>query len=196
VKKKRSMQVNSKYHISRDRIAEEQVLIEQARKTPERFEQLYVQYYENIFRFVYQRLDSKDQAFDITQQVFLKALTNLGKYTFRGVPFSSWLYRIASNEINDVFRRNKAQRTINIESVHIHAMLDEMEEDKHEEYYNRLISAIENLEEDDLMLIEMRYFEKRPFKEIAEIMSVTESNAKVKVYRIIEKLRKQILPNR
>src|SRR5438552_2058242 len=94
-------------------------MIADAKSNPALFSGLYDKYYEPIFRFVYQRLDDKDFAFDTTQQVFLKALNNIEKYEFRGFPFSSWLYRIASNELTNGFRANKAIRTVNIESVFI-----------------------------------------------------------------------------
>ena len=44
-----------------------------------------------------------------------------------------------------------------------------------------------------MQMIEMKYFEKRQFKEIAEILDITETNAKVKAHRIIEKLRKTLM---
>ena len=50
----------------------------------------------------------------------------------------------------------------------------------------------QELPEDELQLIEMRFFEKRSFKEIGEILEITENNAKVKTYRILEKLKKII----
>ena len=52
------------------------------------------------------------------------------------------------------------------------------------------ISSADTLKPDELTLIELRFFEQRPFKEIAEILDITESNAKVKTYRILERLRK------
>ena len=55
------------------------------------------------------------------------------------------------------------------------------------------MKVLHDLPEDDLQLVEMRYFEKRAFKEIAEILEITENNAKVKVYRVLERLKKMIL---
>ena len=43
------------------------------------------------------RVDDVEAAYDITSNVFVKALTNIHKYEFRGVPFSSWLFRIAKS---------------------------------------------------------------------------------------------------
>ena len=64
-----------------------------------------------------------------------------------------------------------------------------------EEYKSVLMTVIKNLPEDDVQLIELRFFEKRPFKEIAEILNLTETNAKVKLYRILEKVKKTLTKN-
>lgn len=182
----------SKYHATATDMANEQVVVEAAKKDPARFGPLYDKYFEQIFRFIYQRVDDKEHAFDATQQTFLKALNNLHKYEFRGVPFASWLYRIASSEVNNLFRAEKAQRTVNIESVSVYHIIEEIQESKIDAYHDKIVGIISELPEEELQLIEMRFFEKRAFKEIGEILNMTENNAKVKTYRILDKLKKMI----
>jgi len=180
----------SKYHSTVNDLSAENVWIEAAKIDSEKFALLYDKYYEQIFRYIYQRIDDKEQAFDSTQQVFIKALEKLPKYEFKGVPFSSWLYRIAYNEVIDLFRSQKTERTVNIDSVSVYTLIEEIQETKIDEYHDKIVSIISELPEDELQLIEMRFFEKRAFKEIGEILNITENNAKVKTYRIIEKLKK------
>ncbi len=183
----------SKYHATTTDLANELGIIERAKKDISKFAPLYDKYYEQIFRFIFQRLDDKEQAFDTTQQVFIKAMDHLHKYEFRGVPFASWLYRIASTEMHNLFRAQKIQRTVNIDSVNVYDLIEELQENKIEHYHDKIVGIIANeLEEDDLQLIEMRFFEKRSFKEIGEILNITENNAKVKTYRILERLKKNI----
>jgi RNA polymerase sigma-70 factor, ECF subfamily len=183
----------SKYHATQTDLVNEQTSVEAAKQNPAKFAMLYDKYYEQIFRYIYQRVDDKEQAFDATQQVFVKALENLHKYEFRGVPFASWLYRIAFSEVNNLFRSQKVQRTVNIDSVSVYGIIEELEESKIEQYHDKIVAIIgEQLEEDELQLIEMRFFEKRSFKEISEILDITENNAKVKTYRILERLKKMI----
>src|SRR4051812_1479618 len=98
-------------------LLQESRCVEEAKRDPLKFEALYNSYYEKIFRFVYQRVDEKEVAFDITQQTFMKAMLNIRKYEYRGLPFSSWLYRIARNELNQLFRKNSSHRTINIDET-------------------------------------------------------------------------------
>jgi RNA polymerase sigma-70 factor (ECF subfamily) len=92
-----------------------------------------------------------------------------------------------------VLRKQQTQRTVNIDSVGMGDMVQEMEEDQYAEWMPVLSAAVADLEEDDLQMIEMRFFEKRPFKEIADILEMTENNAKVKTYRILEKLKKILI---
>jgi RNA polymerase sigma-70 factor (ECF subfamily) len=173
----------------------EQHLIEAAKQNPEHFGPLYDKYYKQIFGYVYQRMDCKDTAFDLTSQVFLKALTNIEKYEYKGVPFASWLYRIAHSEVMQSFRTKKNLRTINADISDLRNICEEVEQEYMEEYKSVLMTVIKNLPEDDVQLIELRFFEKRPFKEIAEILNLTETNAKVKLYRILEKVKKTLTKN-
>ena len=183
------MTVNPLYHQTNQRMEEELSWIRRAQKDPECFGPLYRKYHEQIFRYIYQRMDDEELAFDVTSQVFMKALNNLHKYEYRGVPFSSWLYRIAKSELYQSFRDRKAERTVNIESFQLFEMIDEFEEDQTEENKRKLFNSLAKMKEKDLQLIELRFFERRSFKEIGEILEVTENNAKVKAFRAIEKLK-------
>jgi RNA polymerase sigma-70 factor (ECF subfamily) len=58
-------------------------------------------------RQIYYRISNYHEAEDVTEQVFLKAIQNLKGFQWRGAPFSSWLFRIAVNEVNDYFRSSR-----------------------------------------------------------------------------------------
>ena len=184
------MAVNPIYHQTKDRLMEEMSLITSAKKDPERFGPLYTKYHDQIFRYIYQRMDDQELAFDVTSQVFIKAMNNLHKYEYRGVPFSSWLYRIAKSELNQAFRDRKARKTVNVENMHIFEMIEEFEEDNSSENKAKLISCLSKLNENDLQILEMRYFERRSYKEIGEILEITENNAKVRSFRALDKMKK------
>lgn len=187
------MAVNPVYHQTDDRLNEELMLISHAKRDPEQFGPLYSKYHEQIFRYVYQRMDDEELAFDVTSQVFIKAMNNLHKYEYRGVPFSSWLYRIAKSELYQAFRDRKARRTVNVESMHMFEMIEEFDEEDSSENKARLIKVLSDLKENDLQLIELRYFEKRSYREIGEMLDLTENNAKVRTFRALERLKKQFL---
>lgn len=187
------MSVNPVYHQNSAKLEEEQGWIRRAQKDPEKFGPLYRKYHEQIFRYIYQRMDDRELALDITSQVFMKALNNINKFEFRGLPLSSWLYRIAKSELYQAFRDQKVQRTVNIETVHLSSMVLEMEGDENTENRDKLFRMLKKLNEKDLQLIELRYFEKRSYREIGEILDLTENNAKVKSFRALEKLKKHFI---
>lgn len=184
------MSINPLYHHTEEKLQQELQFVKAAQKDPRRFAPLYDKYHEQIFRYIYQRMDDKDLAFDVTSQVFLKALNNIERYEYRGVPFSSWLYRIAKSEVYQSFREKKTRRTVNVESVQLEGFIEEWEEDTTEENRKILLDVISTLKEEEVQLVEMRYFEKRSYREIGEILELTENNAKVKTHRILNKMKK------
>jgi RNA polymerase sigma-70 factor (ECF subfamily) len=99
------------------------------------------------------------------------------------------LFRIAKSELYQSFRDKKAQRTVSLDSVTIVQFIDELNEDYSEEQRTTLLNSLKLLKDHQLQLIEMRFFEKRSFKEIGEIVGLTENNAKVKTFRALVKLK-------
>ena len=171
---------------------EEQARIAAAKNDPKHFRYFYDKHYKEIFLFIFRRTDDEEVSADIAQQVFLKAMQSIDRYTYRGIPFSAWLYRIASNEVMQHFRDQQKFRIVSIENEGVNEIMEE--EYGHIEIAKReaLFSAIKKLNAADLELIEMRFFEKRSFKEIGDIKGITENNAKVKVHRILERVRNSI----
>ena len=185
------MKTNFIYHQNALVLQEELTLIEKAKMNPQFFAPIYSKYYDSIFRYIYKRVDEQEAAFDITSNVFTKALAALNKFEFRGVPFSSWLFRIAKSELYQSFRDKKASRTVNIDMVTIVQIVDDFCDDQSETNRQKLLQSLKLLKENELKLIEMRFFEKRSFREIGEILDLTENNAKVKTFRALIKLKKK-----
>ncbi len=69
------------------------------------FAQLYERYLDRVYRYVAYRVGAREEAEDITSQVFLRALESLGSYRWQGFNFSAWLFRIAHNLLVDRLRR-------------------------------------------------------------------------------------------
>lgn len=177
--------------LTKPTIVNEQGLIEKAKKNNADFRPLYEHYYNPIFRFILRRVGDKQLTADLTSQVFLKALQGIGRYTDQGVPFSAWLYRIAINEVSMFFRKQKNERLVTVEPetlVHLH---EELTADQSLGYLkDKLGAMLQKLSESELHVVELRFFEQLSFKQIAEILEITEVNAKVKVYRTLDKLKK------
>ena len=178
--------------LSSQQIQEEYLLVEAAKQDPRSFGKLYERYHHQIFLFVFKRVDDEEIAADLSSQVFLKAMMNLKKYTYKGVPFSAWLFRIASNEIAQHFRKVNKNRVVVLEDRMVKDLEDEFEDKAVLEVnIDVLKSVIQDLKPAEVQLLELRFFEKRPFKEVADILDITENNAKVKIYRLLQKMRKK-----
>ena len=190
------VKINSKYHKTEIQIKSEHRLVQEAKKNKEKFRPIYNRYYEIVFRFIYQRTGDETTTSEIVSDVFYKALENIDRYEFRGLPFSSWLLRIAHNETIKYYRKASKTRVVKLETSHLQNLTPEENENHIEKLKPFLLKALQNLKIDDLQLIEMRFFEGRPFKEMAEILNKRESAVKMKVYRTLEKLKVLIQNNK
>tara|TARA_Y100000766_G_C18916108_1_gene611513 strand:+ start:7954 stop:8529 length:576 start_codon:yes stop_codon:yes gene_type:complete len=179
------------YHQSESQIQKEENILRQAVKEPEAFAQIYEKYYLMIFKFVLQRVENEHTASEIVSDVFAKAIFNLKKYKFKGTPFSAWLYRVAYNEVITSFRKQKKVRTVNIPDS-AWSLLKNDDEDCNDNTIsiNKLKNCLKKLKPNEVVLIEMRFFEDRAFKEIGEILGLTTENARVKTHRALKKLQK------
>ena len=93
--------------------ADERLLVEAAQKDPARFGDLYELHFELVYAFVSRRVGiRRDVAEDLTAEVFHKALANLHRFEWRGVPFGAWLLKIAANAIADQAKRSERELSI------------------------------------------------------------------------------------
>ena len=166
------------------------LLIQKAQQDPAAFRPLYEKHFRRIFVFVLHRVGEKQLCSDITSQVFLKALLNIKKYKHSGVPFSAWLYRIALNETYDYLRKMNRYRHVSIDDAGIEKLHEELTaETRLFDLEEKLPSILEKLTPEEVHLLELRFFEQRPFKEVGEILGITENYAKVRVYRLLDKMK-------
>lgn len=176
--------------MSEAEIREEYSILEKSRKDPRAFGVLYEKYFDRIFNFIYRQTDDEELTADLCSQTFLIALKNVDKYQFRGVPVSAWLYKIASNEVNKHYRKKKRNKVFSIEEMRVRELIEQANEEYDEEIIQRLMNFLKDLPTDMLQVLELRFFEDKDFKEIAFILDITESGAKMRTYRALDRLRK------
>jgi RNA polymerase sigma-70 factor (ECF subfamily) len=141
--------------------------------------ELYEQFAPEIFRYVLRHLNNHRQdAEDLTDEVFVKALQRLGGYEYRGAPFSAWLYRIARNQVIDHMRTLPRRRAASIDAVP--EMTDRAAErsltgalDK-----NELTDALIHLSDDQRRAVSLRFLSEYSTAETAAIMGKTEDAIK------------------
>jgi len=86
---------------------QEKDLIEQCHENPAAFGQVFDMWYPAIFAYVFRRTADYDLSKDIAAETFLKAFLKINSFQWRGISISAWLYRIAGNELNQYYRRDK-----------------------------------------------------------------------------------------
>lgn len=177
--------------MSEAEIREELLILERARKDAREFGALYEKYFDRIFYFVLRQVDDEELAGDLCSQTFVNALNHLPRYEFRGLPFSAWLYRIATNEVNKHYRKTKGKRVFSLEEAKVKELAERTDDGWDEDLIQHLLNYMKDLPTDMLQVLELRFFEDKDFKEIAFILEMTESGAKMRTYRALDKLRKQ-----
>jgi len=85
----------------------ERRLVDQARQDPEAFAHLYRLHYARVAGYIHRRTGRRELTKDLVGEVFLTALKMLPRYRYRDTPFRAWLYRIASNAVNQWARRER-----------------------------------------------------------------------------------------
>jgi RNA polymerase sigma-70 factor (ECF subfamily) len=174
-------------------IRKENEMVERSKKDPRAFSGLYEKYFDRIYYFILRQTDDEEIAGDLSSQTFVNVLHHLRSYEFRGLPFSAWLYKIASNEVNKFYRKNKGKKIFSIEEAKVRELVERSDRDSPEwddDILQRLLLYLRDLPTDMLQVLELRFFEDKDFKEIAFILDMTESGAKMRTYRALDKLRK------
>jgi RNA polymerase sigma-70 factor (ECF subfamily) len=155
------------------------------------FAPLYEHYYITVFRFVYNRIERREDAEDLTSSVFIKAMANINKYEVRGLMFSAWLYKIAINEVNLFYRSKKTETKYFIENHQLESAAEEIYEEDSKEIL--LKECLEYLPESDFEFVHLKYFDGFSFPEIAQIYDKSEESLKVKMHRLRGQLKKDIV---
>ena len=179
---------------------DEKSLIEECKKNPEAFGRLYDNHFHTIFSYILYRTGNVTLAQDLTAQTFFNALNNIGNFRFRGISINAWLYRIATNEVNGHFRKQKRRSFTSLDSISENLTdednrpdqeIEEAEEAVREKKMFRLLHhCIQELKPLEQALVTLRYFERKPYAEIAEILGHREQTLRMRNSRLLKKLKK------
>jgi len=182
-------------------LSEEKELVRQAQKAPDAFAKLYDQYYPKIFGYVLRRTVNLEAAQDITSETFFNALKKLWQFRWRNISFSSWLYKIATNEINQYFRKAEYKKSISLEELQEQGfepispndpeskLIEAQEKLKQHQDFLEIQVKIVRLPAKYQEVIALRFFEQKQIKEISEILGKKEGTVKSLLHRAVEKLR-------
>lgn len=165
------------------------LLVQLAKQDSRHFKALYEKYFKCIYGFVFHRIRDKDEALDITSQVFLKGLLKIDTYRYMKLPFSAWLYKIAFNEINQFYRKASRAKTVILEDHAVKQISEEIEDENLEWRKEKLARVLQWFKPKEMELIELRFQLGMSYKEIAGIIGGSEINARVRLHRLISKIK-------
>ena len=165
--------------------------MEEAKQNPERFGALYDKFFDQIYRYVYRRVSDKDTVNDLVSQTFYDALAHIKSFEWRGYSFSSWLYKIAHNNVLKWYREQGKIKIVDLaEGQEIVDTQTNVVQGAHDQESKDEIQAIlSKLDYEERELIRLKFFEEASNIEIAEIMGLSANHIGVKVFRALKKVK-------
>jgi RNA polymerase sigma-70 factor (ECF subfamily) len=158
------------------------------------FTNLYDQYVEKIYRFIYYKTHHKETAEDLTSATFIKALNAFGSFDKSRGYFSAWIYKIARNTVIDYYRGKK--NLINIDDVWDLSGKEDIEKDIEVSLKLEGIKEyLKHLSPEQREIVILRIWEELSYKEIAQITEKSEDSCKMMFSRTIHRLREEMSLN-
>ena len=156
-------------------------------------EELYLLHFDRIYSYLHMSVGSRHDAEDLTTQTFVKMLEAIGRFEWRKVPISAWLFRIAHNLAMDHFRANRRWQPE--EEVPEAA---QGEESSAEEQalaslgQTSMLTLIERLSPEQRQVLTLKFVFRFSNAEAAEILGKTEGAVKSLQHRALESLQKHV----
>lgn len=149
------------------------------------FTLLYRRYAGKVFAKCISMLSDEGMARDATQDIFIKVLLNLGKFTEQS-SFSTWVYSITYNFCIDIIRKKKKNILIFSEDMGKISPTAEAEIPDSiilEMETKRLEKVMEIMPPGDKAILNMKYIDDLQIRDIAEVLNKTESAIKMQIMR-------------
>jgi len=154
------------------------------------FSQIVSDYQQMVFTVVFRIVNNREDAEDITQEIFIKVFKSLDSFKEES-EFSTWLYRIAYNTTLSEIRKRKivfASYDDDFSTLKDEEVSENIEDRATEERIFYLEQALKTLPAEDALLITMFYLDNQSIEEISRIANLSQANVKVKLHRIRKKL--------
>jgi RNA polymerase sigma-70 factor (ECF subfamily) len=154
---------------------------------------LYEGYFDKIYRYVALRVGDTAEAEDITEEVFLKMLEAIGTFRFTGAPFSSWLFRIAHNQVVDHHRRLGRRPAAALEAAdNLPANEDPVSATETRIHLNEFGAALQQVTEAQRQVIALRFGASLSIAEVAQVMGKREGAIKALQHSAVQALRRSL----
>lgn len=171
----------------------EKELIERAKFDKNAFGILFEEYFYDILNYIYRRIGSKEDAEDLTEEVFTRALLSLDRYRDQGKPYLYFLLKISTNIVNDFIK--KKGKLLFKEDIDSEDKVDFLNSIDEESKFFLLEKAILKLPIKYQTVISLRYIEKKKISEISQILNMNENSVKTLIRRGVERLKNILKEN-
>jgi RNA polymerase sigma-70 factor, ECF subfamily len=168
---------------------DERLQVEAARQDPARFAELYENNFERVYAYIARRVRNRDEAQDLTSEVFHEALTGFPRFEWRGLPFVAWLLGIAANVLSDRWQRAARQQEV------VNDDLDQIGIEDDIEQRAMLYQLVDTLPDDQRRVILRRFIGQKSLREIATELGRSEGAIKQLQLRALQNLRERIRSN-
>lgn len=172
--------------------SEEELVRRAQQGDAEAFALLCEAHFDRIYRYVALKVRNRADAEDLTQQAFLKATEAIGSYRWKGLPFASWLFRIAHNQVVDHFRKTSREEAVPLDEAITVAPDDPASTTEQRMTLAQLVAACDRLSEAQREVIYLRFGSELSIAETASVMGKREGAIKALQHDAVVKLRKII----
>ena len=174
---------------------EEESLIRRAKeRDPVALTQIYEENFDRIYRYIVLKIGDRNEAEDMTQQVFLNAIKAIPGYKSKGMPFSSWLYRIAHNQVVDYFRKKSKKQFVPLDERIESGDDDPLRATEKKLQVEELSQATKQLTKAQQEVISLRFAGELSIVEVAKMMGKSVGAVKALQHAAIVALRKVMTP--
>ncbi len=171
---------------------DEESLVRRAKENDEAaLTQLYEENFDKIYRYVVLKIGDRTEAEDMTQQVFLKAFKSISGYRSKGSPFSSWLFRIAHNQMVDYWRKKSKRTTVPLEESLVGSSNSNPSSETEQKMdIENLVAATKQLTSLQREVVSLRFAGGLSLAEVAKAMGKNEGAIKALQHSAVVSLRK------
>jgi RNA polymerase sigma-70 factor, ECF subfamily len=169
-------------------------LVERAQAGDRRaLEELYLLHFDRIYSYLHMSVGNRHDAEDLTNQTFVKMLESIGRFEWRKVPISAWLFRIAHNLAMDHFRASRRVQPEEELPEPEFAAEHSAEEEAFQAIGRRsMLAMIENLSHDQQQVLTLKFVFNFGNSEVATILGKTEGAIKSLQHRALATLHRHL----
>jgi len=169
----------------------ESEIVERAKKHDDAFEILYNFYFPKIYGYIFKRTGNRAVAEDIVSLTFMKVVQHLPSYKDKGHTFGAWLYKIATNNLTDHYRKQSKRKHVALDAVS--ELKDETADNQsivdHNLAAHKIQTIINSLEKKHQQIISLKYYAQLSHEEIAETLQISAENSRMMLHRAVKKFK-------